>query len=60
MKNILILFSAWVISLALPVSLFAQEAATPKSVPGGLSSKKGSGKIFPPGSRHLQVAGHDA
>lgn len=31
-----------------------------KAVPGGLSSKKGSGKIFPAGSQHLQVAGHDA
>ena len=39
---------------------FAQDVSPSKAVPGGLSSKKGSGKIFPPNSKFLQVAGHDA
>ncbi len=60
MKNILCLFSIWAISLALPCPIFAQDEPAPKEVPGGLSSKKGTGKIFPPKSRFLQVAGHDA
>ena len=36
------------------------EDAQKNAIPGGLSSKKGSGKIFPPNSKFLQVAGHDA
>jgi pimeloyl-ACP methyl ester carboxylesterase len=41
-------------------ALVEKSAAEKKSVPGGLSSKKGKGKIFPPNSKHLKVAGHDA
>lgn len=48
------------LGLALSGLLFAQESPAPTKVPGGLSSKKGSGKIFPPNSKHFQVAGHDA
>jgi lysophospholipase L1-like esterase len=60
MKRIQLSVSTWVISLALSGFLSAQEAPPAKDAPGGLSSKKGSGKIFPTGTRHLQVAGHDA
>lgn len=59
MKNLFCLISALSISLAFSASLLAQNAPATK-VPGGLSSKKGSGKIFPPGSQHFQVAGHEA
>jgi lysophospholipase L1-like esterase/pimeloyl-ACP methyl ester carboxylesterase len=57
-KNIAVLSCA--ISLGFLSPLFAQDTPLPKAVPGGLSSKKGSGKIFPPNSKLLQVAGHDA
>ena len=60
MKNILCIISAWAISFGFLSPLFAQETPEPKAVPGGLSSKKGKGKIFPPNSKHLKVTGHDA
>lgn len=60
MKNLPFLVTVLAMGLALPVPLSAQKAPAPKEVPGGLSSKKGSGKIFPPGSKFLEVAGHDA
>lgn len=60
MKNILCFLNVWAISLGFLSPLFAQDSSPSKAVPGGLSSKKGSGKIFPPNSHFLQVAGHDA
>jgi hypothetical protein len=60
MKNILCVLGAWAFSIGFLSPLFAQDTPSPKAVPGGLSSKKGSGKIFPPNSKLLQVAGHDA
>ena len=46
------------ISLGFLSPSFAQDKPATK-VPGGLSSKKGSGKIFPANSKLIQVAGHD-
>ncbi|MDG1151208.1 MAG: hypothetical protein P8N70_12795, partial [Akkermansiaceae bacterium] len=60
MKNIFYTLSVWAISLGFGSPLFAQDVSPSKAVTGGLSSKKGSGKIFPPNSKFLQVAGHDA
>ncbi|MBC8148174.1 MAG: prolyl oligopeptidase family serine peptidase [Verrucomicrobiaceae bacterium] len=60
MKNILCVINVWAISFGFLCPLFAQDSSPSKAVPGGLSSKKGSGKIFPPNSKFLQVAGHDA
>jgi lysophospholipase L1-like esterase/pimeloyl-ACP methyl ester carboxylesterase len=59
MKNILCIISAWAISFGFLSPLFAQETPEQKTVPGGLSSKKGKGKIFPANSKLIQVAGHD-
>ena len=60
MKNIFYTLSVWAISLGFVSPLFAQDSSPSKAVPGGLSSKKGSGKVFPPNSKFLRVAGHDA
>ena len=60
MKNIFCVLNFWAISLGFLSPLIAQDSSPSKAVPGGLSSKKGSGKIFPPNSQFLQVAGHDA
>ena len=60
MKNIHCFLYVWAISLGFLSPLFGQDASPSKAVPGGLSSKKGSGKIFPPNSKFLKVAGHDA
>jgi lysophospholipase L1-like esterase len=58
MKNILWILSAWAISFGFLCPSFAQGAPATKA-DSGLSSKKGTGKIFPPNSKHLKVAGHD-
>jgi lysophospholipase L1-like esterase len=59
MKNITAILAASALSLAFLSPASAQDKPTTK-VPGGLSSKKGSGKILPPNSKHFKVAGHDA
>ncbi|MBT7958369.1 MAG: prolyl oligopeptidase family serine peptidase, partial [Akkermansiaceae bacterium] len=59
MKNIITILTASALSLAFLSPASAQDKPTTK-VPGGLSSKKGNGKILPPNSKHFKVAGHDA
>jgi lysophospholipase L1-like esterase len=58
MKNIPCALSVWAISFGFLCPLFAQDTPAPKAA-SGLSSKKGAGKIFPPNSKFLKVAGHD-
>lgn len=59
MKNIITILTASALSFAFLSPAFAQDKPETKA-PGGLSSKKGKGKIFPPNSKHFKVAGHDA
>ena len=58
-KSTFCIFGAIATALGIASPAFAQDASPPKEVPGGLSSKQGTGRIFPPNSRFLQVAGHD-
>lgn len=59
MKNALCIFGTIVTALAIVWLAFAADApAAEKSA--GLSSQQGTGKIFPPNSSFLKVAGHDA
>ena len=59
MKNALCLFSTMVIVFGVVCPSFAADAPAAKE-DSGLSSKQGTGKILPPNSSFLQVAGHDA
>ena len=59
MKNIINILTASALSLVFLSPASAQDEPTTK-VPGGLSSKKGKGKVFPPNAKHFVVAGHDA
>jgi len=58
MKDILCILSAWAISFGILSPAIAVGAPAEKAA-SSLSSKKGKGKIFPPNSKFLQVAGHD-
>ncbi len=59
MKNILCILSVWAISIGILCPSVAVGAPAAKKSPS-LSSQKGKGKIFPPNSKFLKVAGHDA